>query len=420
MDEQLVVILAYHFPPENAIGGARPYRFYKYLKRLGFQCHVITAAEQTGCDDPDIEYVPDPFVEAARHTAGWQFERAVRWAFLPGMVGTLWSYHATQAARKRIREHKSSLVTIFSTFPPQGPHFAAWQLAADGYPWIADYRDPFAEATKAFGFKPFHVQCAYWIERRFLNRSTVLIANTDAAKDRWQEKLADRPVSVHLIWNGFDPEDRISPLPLPKRNHKVLSHVGELYWGRTVTPLLESFARLIDAGRLSPDQFCVRLIGPAGETSIPSPEFINRAKSQGWLDLVPEQVPQREARQIAQTSDGLLIIQPQSAVQVPGKLFEYLQIGRPILAFIPPDSAIERLLARCGVPYRCAYVGSSLEAMDAAVAGFFDLPSTAVTANQWFENEFNATNQTDTLAAIIRGLHKDPMMAATSKMESHV
>ena len=42
----LVVLIAYHFPPDNAIGGARPWRFYKYLKRLGYECHVLTAARQ--------------------------------------------------------------------------------------------------------------------------------------------------------------------------------------------------------------------------------------------------------------------------------------------------------------------------------------------------------------------------------------
>jgi hypothetical protein len=407
MDEELVVILAYHFPPENSIGGARPFRFYKNLKKLGFQCHVITAAAQTGCDDPDVEYVPDPF-ESARHSFKWQIERVVRHFFLPGVLGTLWSYDAAQAARKRISRHKTSRITIFSTFPPQGPHFAAWQLAGDGLPWVADYRDPFADAAVGFGLKPFHTQCYHWVEKQLLKRSTTLIANTDAARDRWQEKLLDRQVPVHLIWNGFDPENRIAPLPLPERQRKALTHVGELYYGRSATPVLESIARLIDAGRLAPDKLCVRLIGPAQAVSIPSPDFISRATSQGWLELTPEQVPQEKARHAAQTSDGLLLIQPQSAVQVPGKLFEYLQIGRPILALVPPGSAIERLLAGCGVPYRCAYAGSAPEVMDSAVAEFFDLPSAAVTPSQWFEDEFNAKNQTATLAAIIRALHNTP------------
>jgi hypothetical protein len=145
----------------------------------------------------------------------------------------------------------------------------------------------------------------------------------------------------------------------------------------------------------------VRLIGTTGIGELPDQEFLNRARSEGWLDLVNEQIPQREALQIARSSEGLLLLQPQSTTQVPGKLFEYLQIGRPILAFVQPDSSSERLLQRSGVPYRCVYPGSTPEAIDDAVAGFFDLPSTPVAPNAWFEEQFNAENQTRMLDSIL-------------------
>lgn len=81
MNNHLVLILAYHFPPENAIGAARPFRFAKYLSRMGYTCHVFTAADQFGRADPNIEYVPDPFVASPRSSLRWQIERAVRKVF---------------------------------------------------------------------------------------------------------------------------------------------------------------------------------------------------------------------------------------------------------------------------------------------------------------------------------------------------
>jgi hypothetical protein len=149
------------------------------------------------------------------------------------------------------------------------------------------------------------------------------------------------------------------------------------------------------------------LIGSAQTECLPSPEFIHRAKTQGWLELVTETVPQREARQVARTSDGQLLLQPQSTTQVPGKLFEYLQIGRPILAFIQANSPSERLLAQSGVPYRCVYPGSTAEEIDEVVAAFFDLPSTAVAPSPWFEEHFNAECQTRMLDTIIRSLQSE-------------
>ena len=281
-------------------------------------------------------------------------------------------------------------------------------------PWIADFRDPLADIWIDQDISCYQKQAYQWLESALVRRADAVIVNTDAAKVRWQEKFPSLNDRIHLIWNGFDPEERIQPLPVPPRDYKLLSHTGELYNGRNVAPILESLARLIAAGRLAAESVRVRLIGPVQPDSIPGPEFIHRAKTEGWLDLVTEQMPQWEARQIAQTSDGLLLLQPQSAVQVPGKLFEYLKIGRPILAFIQPNSPAEHLLKGSGVPYRCVYPGSSPEAIDDAVAGFFDLPSTAVAPSPWFEEQFNAEHQTRMLDALIRSLDSNPMRAASS------
>src|SRR5258708_26890825 len=129
MTEHIVLIFAYHFPPEHAIGGARPFRFAKYLSRLGYTCRVFTAADQAGREDPSTQCVPDPFVTRSGHSLSWQLERAVRKFFLPGEVGMHWSYLAAGAARACIQAHPGASVTIFSTFPPLGPHLAGWQLA---------------------------------------------------------------------------------------------------------------------------------------------------------------------------------------------------------------------------------------------------------------------------------------------------
>jgi len=120
MTEHIVLIFAYHYPPENAIGGARPFRFSKYLSRLGYTCRVFTAADQTGRNDPNTEYVPDPFVAHPRRGLGWQVERAIRKVFLPGELGTRWSYLAFRAARAYVHAHRNVRVTIFSTFPGLG------------------------------------------------------------------------------------------------------------------------------------------------------------------------------------------------------------------------------------------------------------------------------------------------------------
>src|SRR5205085_1918696 len=103
------------------------------------------------------------------------------------------------------------------------------------------------------------------------------IANTDGAAERLRRMYPAWREKIHLIWNGFDPEARVRPLPLPAASRKIISHVGELYEGRDATPLLESIGRLIDSGRLSPEAIRVRLVGPVREGSVPGPEFLEKA-----------------------------------------------------------------------------------------------------------------------------------------------
>jgi len=304
MTDHIVLIFAYHFPPENAIGGARPFRFSKYLSRLGYTCRVFTAADQTGRDDSNTEFVPDPFVAHPQRGLGWHVERAIRKVFLPRELGTRWSYLAFRAARAYIRAHLGVRVTIFSTFPPLGPHLAAYQLArAEGIPWIADFRDPLPEERIIKGIN-FQRRVYRWLERVIARRADAVIANTDAAMGRWREKFPNLNGKVQVIWNGFDPEERIQPLPVLSRDCKTLSHVAELYGGRNVTPILESVARLIAAGRLPAGSVRVRLIGAAETGALPKQEFLDRAQAEGWPELVTKQIPQREALQIARSSDG--------------------------------------------------------------------------------------------------------------------
>ena len=391
MPEDLALIFAYHFPPDTAIGGARPFRFYKYLSRLGYRCHVISAADVDRRPELDAEFVDDPFVSNPRSGLGWQIERGIRKLLLPGVTGSQWSLHAYRAAARFLKENKQYRVTIFSTYPPLGVHLAAYWLARKtGFPWIVDFRDPLADNPGHMEINRFTDSLYRRLESIFVHAADCVIANTDAAETRLKVLYPERANHIRLIWNGFDPEERLQRLAIPTRDRRVIAHVGELYGRRDVSPVLQSLRRLIVSGKVSDRQFQVYLAGQINASSMPDPAFTSAGERDGWLKLTRAHIPQSEAHQVIQTADGLFLIQPQTVLQVPGKLFEYLQIGRPILAYVPPNSPVERILARSGVPYECAFAGSSPEELDAALLRYLNLLGNEGTPNDWFENEFNA------------------------------
>jgi len=296
----------------------------------------------------------------------------------------------------------SARVVIFSTYPPLGPHVAAWRLARmTKLPWVADFRDPLADNPSGGLTTRRSRLVAKELERRSVRDARVVIANTDGAAERLIRMYPAWKDKIHLIWNGFDPEARVRPGPLSARNRKLISHVGELYEGRNPKPLLESIARLIDRGRLAPEAIRLRLIGPSSSDCVPAPEFMQKAERLGWLELITDHLPQNQAQNIATSSGATLLIQPWSTVQVPGKLFEYIQIGRPVLAYLPLNSPSERILQHSGIPYRCVYADSTPHVLDQRIAEFFEMPREDAAPSPWFEEHFNAERQTAALRRLV-------------------
>jgi glycosyltransferase involved in cell wall biosynthesis len=407
MESDLAIIFAYHFPPQNAIGALRPFRFYKYLSRMGYRCHVISAAEVTDLPEIAGTYVRDPFEETPRDGMGWQIERAVRKFLLPGVTGSQWSALAYRAGLKFLQTNPAARITIFSTSPPLGAHAAAYWLARrTKLPWIADCRDPIAGNPALNEISGFAKSLYEKVERRFIGAADTTIANTDTAQECLRKKYPDRANRIELIWNGFDPEDRLTPLPPASSGRKIIAHVGQLYGGRTVTPILESLRRSIDRGHLNAAHFQVVLAGLAVANSLPTLEFLEAATRQGWL-RIDDRVPLSDAHKIVQSANALLLIQPHSALQVPGKLFEYLQIGRPILGFVPPHSPVEKILQKSGVPYTCVYPDADAEDFDRAIREFFLLDDKTVQPSDWFDEHFNVRNHATKLAQIIEAVHRE-------------
>ena len=237
-----------------------------------------------------------------------------------------------------------------------------------------------------------------------LKRAHVILANTDAMQLLFQHRYRGLENKTHVLWNGFDPEDTISSYVIPERQRKVISHVGELYGGRSIRTVLHAMARLIESGRASSNSILVRQIGPAEPAELPDAAFLRAAISAGWLEI-RDTVPAKKARSMALDSDGLLLIQPHTAIQVPAKLFEYLRLGRPILAYVLRDSPAEHILQRAGVPFECIYPEMVAEQMNQRLLSFIAmLDGRLISPNHWFYETFEASHQVKRLNALICSL----------------
>jgi hypothetical protein len=402
MSDKTLLMIAYHFPPENVIGAARPFRFYKYAPMFGWTPVVVTAAPQDPNYTPaGVHYIADPFSTKPR-SSEWHVERVIRRFAVPDL-GLTWSRHVARFCRAQIDAVKpGKSVVVYSTFPPVGTHLAALQVVRKHRAcWIADYRDPYAgHHTRSALSTRCSRFAARQIDRRMIETASIVIANTEAAAQELKSEYAHIADKITVIWNGYDPsEDLIAP-SLPAGERKIILHSGTMYAGRHTGPVMTSISRLIENGRISPASILFRFVGTCVAGSLIPADIVQSGIRRGWIEVFAEVLPHAAAVEMAQQANALLLLQPQSRTQVPGKLFEYIRIGRPILAFIQKHSPIDDILSRCGIPNVCIYPEDDADSIDDALLRFLAIPSGPWKPSQWFESTFNAVEQARILCSL--------------------
>ena len=401
-DPRGVLTLAYWYPPENESGALRPYRFCKYLPRCGYRPFVVSAPYH-GNSVNLADVVRSPL--ARPWSLGMRIAdfaaRAVQ-RVAPYNDRLEWVPHAYSAASALLVGEKTDVVV--STSPPVATHLVALLLKRRRrLAWVADFRDPMV--GNPFRSRPVSRWYDRSIERRVVETAEVVVVNTDAALEVLEARYPEAIHKLRVIWNGYDPEDGLAARPIPPRAGRILAHFGSIYGGRHPGLMLESVARLRASGALAAGTLKIRLVGTIDrEESWWRQAACTSLVADGTLDYNDRTVPRHDARREMAESDYLLLLdlnERATGLQVPAKIFEYVQIGRPILALTVRGSPVERILAQSGVSHVCIHADDDPSEVDKKVLEFFEFPTDPVRPSDWFRQRFNAVTQTETLASAI-------------------
>jgi hypothetical protein len=131
----------------------------------------------------------------------------------------------------------------------------------------------------------------------------------------------------------------------------VLTHAGVFYGPRHPAPIFRGIRLLLDHGKLG-RMLRVQLIG---RPTYEGRDLKSIAADFGIEDnvIVPGEVPHRQALEALRGSDIQLLVGfggKGSEFQVPAKVFEYVGVGRPILALAPRRSAIAEVIEQLELP----------------------------------------------------------------------
>jgi glycosyltransferase involved in cell wall biosynthesis len=247
-------------------------------------------------------------------------------------------------------------------------------------PWIADFRDPWITGAnlKPQGRFLLHWQSGW--ERKVIAHADIVIANAPRAAERLRQAFPPHQHKIQTILNGFDPENfDIVPGRHSTNGTLHILHTGEMYCGRDPKPFLDVMQDIHCNGNGDENSPPIR-VHFLGRSEMGCHQFRTEIERRGLNHLIEisGQVPYNQATQAMTRSDILLLFDtPGRRAGVPAKLYEYIGVGRPVLALAERDSDVAWVLRESGTLHRMASPSDPLQ-IKQALAELID----EITANR--------------------------------------
>ncbi|WP_421824975.1 glycosyltransferase [Flagellimonas oceanensis] len=354
-----ILVIAYYWPPAGGPGVQRWLKFTKYLPEFGLEpivyvpenpSYPLVDEKLVAEVPPSIKVLKQPIKEpyawasllSKKKTKTISsgiikeknpsfIEKVLLWIrgnfFIPD-ARKLWVRPSISYLAKVIAEE--GIETIITTGPPHSLHLIGLGLKKKYHiQWIADFRDPWTSIGyhKKLRLTEYARLKHKALEKGVLLKADKIVVTSNTTKTEFE---AITPKSIKVITNGFDEE--LSPTELDSKF--TVSHIGSLLTGRNPLGFWQALQELIAENEVFGKALKVQLAGVVGE------EVLHSIKDFG-LDAHVEQLGYLSHDKVLETqqkSQVLLLLEIDSEETqgiIPGKLFEYLNAKRPILAIGP-------------------------------------------------------------------------------------
>ena len=361
MHQIKVLLLTYYWPPAGGPGVQRWLKLCKYLPQYGVQPTVITVLPEQATwpvrdlgllqdvmPEQDVFHTPtfEPFEaylkltkrkqvpysgfanEAENPSFVQKLSRFVRGNFFLPDARKGWNSYAFKQALTCAQNH--SFAAVITTGPPHSTHLVGLKLQkALNLPWIADFRDPWTDIYYYNSLYP--TKLAKYLdgrmEKRVLKNADAVLCSSPFLAQLLAQKV-HQPKKFHFFPNGYDPGDYPASMPEVQRMHLV--YAGTITKDYPLSGLIKALKKTKNVG----EGWCFELYGQADahqEQAIVGSQIAY--KFRGY-------VPHAQITRAMCTAHILLLVIPDQKPNtgiIPGKLFEYLGSGRPILGIGPPN-----------------------------------------------------------------------------------
>ncbi len=357
------LIITYYFPPAGGSGVQRWLKFIKYLRDFNIEPIVYTAenANYPITDNTLVKELPknitilrQPIFEANNFIKSNRKKSSGFLSQKPSFTGKIMqyiraNYFIPDARKFWIKPsvsylskylEKNPIDIIITTGPPHSVHLIGLALKKKfKIPWIADFRDPWTNIDY-FHKLPLTKkakQTHFKLEKEVVQTAdqVVVVGKT------MQREYLPLNGNTTIIENGFDnfKED----FKTEKDKKFSLLHIGLLNQDRNHKALWEALKELKNDVKDFDKDLEIKLIGKI------CVEAIHEIKKNNLTDnlTLNDYIPHQEVIKYQKSAQVLLLLvnnTPNAKGIITGKIFEYLQAKRPILALAPTNGDLAEII----------------------------------------------------------------------------
>jgi glycosyltransferase involved in cell wall biosynthesis len=366
-----VLFITYFWPPSGKASLHWPLKVIKFLPEYGWQPSVLTVDEDTFSQkdesllaeiDPALDVIKtksfEPFNIYRKFTGKGQNDQLVAsetisrdnaslthkisiWLrmnlFVPdARIG--WFFSAVPAANKLLKKEKFD--AIVSIGPPHTSHLVGMNLSKKNkIPHIPVFIDPWVDIAYYRDFKRSAATLAVdnHLEKSVVKNASSVVFVTKTMMEDYIEKYDFIRNESNVLYWGYNEEDFINIETKEQSEIKTLVHSGNIFDFQNPKKFWVQLKDEIDSGRKLRIKF-TGTVSPGIKDEIGKNCLTAYTEFLGFL-------PYDQLLKELINADYLLVCATEKR-HVPGKLFEYLRTGKPIIAFGDDNEEVKNILSK--------------------------------------------------------------------------
>ena len=384
-----VLFITYYWPPSGKASLHWPLKIIKHLPSFGWIPSVLTVDEDTFTqkDETFIREIPSSVkVHRARAIEPFNIykkfigkskddqlitsetislknknfsHRLSLWIrlnlFIPdARVG--WYFPAVKKGKEKLIVEK--LDAIISIGPPHTTHLVGKKLSRSfNIPHIPVFIDPWVDISYYRNLKRSKITLDIdnHLEKSVLSNASSVVFVTETMKQDYIKKYSFIENKSEVLYWGYSEEDfqnLTTPLSSANREFEIILHTGNIFDHQNPKKFWNTVKNEINKGRKLKLVF-IGTVSPGIKESIRDSGLEDHTEFKGFL-------PYKEMLSDMIIADYLLVCATEPR-HVPGKLFEYLRVGKPIIAFGDGNEEVNQILKESNAGMMFGYNESGKE-----------------------------------------------------------